>query len=114
MMVKMVTGFELGGQASHPWGKGLEVVDAGARAHVRFAFQPRLAPGVYFLNAGVLGLSSVGEDLGEDYLHRILDAIPFRIEGSGTSMVTGQVDLRAGPGAEVAILSPRDRTRRGA
>jgi lipopolysaccharide transport system ATP-binding protein len=103
MMVKTITGFELGGQASHPWGRGLEVVEAGSCVRVRFHFQPLLAPGVYFLNAGVLGL----REQGETYLHRILDAVMFRVEADASSLATGQVDLRAAPGTEVVIEAPQ-------
>jgi len=108
MMVKLVTGFELGGQASHPWGRGLDVVEAGSRVRVRFRFQPMLAPGAYFLNAGVLGLS----DQGEIYLHRILDALMFRVERDASSLATGQVDLCTSPGAELVVEAPRSTSER--
>jgi lipopolysaccharide transport system ATP-binding protein len=103
MMVKLVTGFELGGQASHAWGQGLEVVDEGSSVRVRFDFQPLLAPGAYFLNAGVLGL----DDQGEVYLHRILDAVMFRVEADTTSLATGQVDLRVAAGSKPVVDIPR-------
>ena len=69
---------------------------------VRFAFQPRLVAGVYFLNAGVLGTS----DVGERYLHRVLDVIAFRVEGDDTTLATGQVDLGVGLPADV-VVEPR-------
>ena len=92
MMIKLLTGFELGGQVSHPWARGLDVVDAGSVAAVRFRFRALLVPDVYFLNAGVLGL----RDGGEVYLHRVLDALMFRVEPSVGSHATGQVDLSDG------------------
>jgi lipopolysaccharide transport system ATP-binding protein len=102
MMLKTFTGFELGGQASHPWARGLEVVEMGSCAQIRFYFRPLLAPGTYFLNAGVLGL----RDQGETYLHRILDAVMFRVEADASSLATGQIDLRAAADTEVTIETP--------
>ena len=102
MMVKLVTGFELAGQASHTWGRGLAVVEAGSLARVRFRIQPRLAPGAYFLNAGVLSLS----DQGEFYLHRILDAVMFRVEANEASLATGVVNLSVTSGAEIEFEAP--------
>jgi len=102
MMVKLVTGLELAGQSSHPWGHGLEFVSAGSRARVRFSFQLLLVPGTYFLNAGVLGLRGDGEE----YLHRILDAVMFRVEPDGRSHITGQVDLSGSQAVAVEIEGP--------
>ncbi len=110
MMVKTVTGFELGGQASHPWGGGLEVVDSMSRVRVRFYFRPLLAPGSYFLNAGVLGL----RDQGEVYLHRILDAVMFRVEADTSTLATGQMDLRTSISTEVIVESQQKSSGRSA
>lgn len=98
MMVKLVTGFELGGQTSHPPGGGMDL-SAGATVSVRFPFRARLRPGVYFANAGVLGW----KDERENYLHRILDATMFRVERGSPSRATGEVDLTEGA-AEVTAL----------
>jgi lipopolysaccharide transport system ATP-binding protein len=65
MMLKMPTGFEIGGQASHSAGCGIEFVDAGSTAHITFRFNPRLTAGSYFLNAGEVTIicdSSVERD----------------------------------------------------
>jgi lipopolysaccharide transport system ATP-binding protein len=98
MMIKLVTGFELAGQASHPPRSGVEHVAAGATATVRFPFRARVVPGVYFLNAGVLGIRD--EEAG--YLHRILDAAIFRVEGPA-DRITGAADLsdRETPSVEI-------------
>ena len=104
MMLKLVTGLELAGQASHAWGHGIEFVEAGSRARVRFPFHLLLVPGTYFLNAGVLGL----RDGGEEYLHRILDAVMFRVETDGRTRITGQVDL-SGSQAVVVEIEAADR-----
>ncbi len=103
MMIKLLTGFELGGQVSHSWARGIEVVDAGTVAEVRFRFRALLVPDVYFLNAGVLGL----REGGEVYLHRVLDALMFRVEPFSGSHATGQVDLSEGL-AQVEITVGRD------
>jgi homopolymeric O-antigen transport system ATP-binding protein len=89
MMVKLPTGFEIGGQTSHPPRRGLDHVAAGSVVRVRFPFEARLAPGVYFLNAGVLGLRHGVLE----YLHRVLDAAIFRIEPEAVGRATGVVDL---------------------
>ncbi len=88
MLLKTVTGVELGGLASHPEGQGLDV-PAGAEFEVRFPIRARLAPGVYFFNAGVVGLID-GE---ERYLDRILDALALRVESEVGLTVTRIVDF---------------------
>ena len=89
MMVKPVSGMELGGQVSHVEGSGVAHVQAGARLRARFQFRAALSPGAYFMNAGVLGMCE-GE---EKYLHRILDATMFRVMPERLGRVTGRVDL---------------------
>lgn len=103
MMIKLVTGFELAGQTTHPPRDGVEHVAAGSVANVRFPFQARLVPGVYFLNAGVLGIR--GDEAG--YLHRVLDAEIFRIEPAGPSRVTGAMDLGSDGAATIEWVAPR-------
>ena len=103
MMLRMVSGVELGGQSSHPPRRGIEHVDADSVARVRFSFQTLLQPGVYFLNAGVLGV----RDGVQMYLHRLLDAAVFRIDPERPGIVTGAVDLSTGAPASVAIERKR-------
>jgi lipopolysaccharide transport system ATP-binding protein len=99
MMLKLVTGFELAGQSSHASGEGLPEVAAGTRLRVRFRFVPALAPGAYFVNAGVLG----ERDGSEVFLHRIIDAVMFRVEHPRSPLATGYVDLSTQEPAEVVI-----------
>lgn len=99
MMVKTLSGYELAGQVSHPWGRAIDLVDAGTLATVQFPLAALAVPGAYFLNAGVLGLTSDGEQ----YLHRIVDAAMFRIEAEPRARVTGQVDLSATLEARVEL-----------
>lgn len=77
MLLKSITGIELFGMASHSRGEGIEHVQAGARFRVEFRFSTRLQPGVYFINAGCMAAQDSGE---VDFLHRIFDAVMFRIE----------------------------------
>jgi len=102
MMVKLVTGFELAGQVSHPTGSGIESIDRGTTVCVRFPFKTALVPGVYFLNAGVRGICD-GE---EEFLHRILDIIMFRVLPAPECRTKGYIDLA--PSNESAIeVDPR-------
>ena len=103
MLTKLITGFELGGQVSHPKGEALEKVEPGMRVRVEFAFVARLVPGTYFMNAGVLALHE-GE---ETYLHRKLDALMFKILPGEGNRITGHLDLSDRRAAEIRIESGR-------
>jgi len=93
MMIRTITGVEVGGSASHPEGEGLPFADPGQTAIVRFRFRCLLAPGTYFANAGVLGLVSEGEE----YLARIIDVFMFRVMPVPRRLATGLVDLDVVP-----------------
>jgi lipopolysaccharide transport system ATP-binding protein len=100
MMLKLVTGFELGGQVSSAPGSGIPFVDRGTTVRVRFRFRALLAPGAYFANAGVLALD---ED-DEIFLHRVLDAVMFRVDARPSDAVTGRVDLSDGA-PEIRVIT---------
>lgn len=90
MLIKSVTGVELGGAAtSRASGDLLDFVAAGSRVKIGFTFQCRLNPGTYFLNAGVLG--EVNQ--AETFLHRIIDAAMIRVLPDPLSAQTGPVCL---------------------
>ena len=90
MLIKTVSGAELGGAVSAPNGQSTKPhISAGAIVEVEFRFQCSLNPGVYFLNAGVVGMVE-GE---ETYLHRLLDACMFRVLPEATGFSTGFVDF---------------------
>ena len=90
MLIKSITGAELGGASSSRTGQdGLAFVEAGMKVKVIFQFQCRLNPGTYFLNAGVLGVM----DGAEVYLHRLLDAAMFRVIPVPDSAQTGTVSF---------------------
>lgn len=89
MMIRSMTGVEVGGAASTLPQHALAVVDANGVLNVRFTFRCLLHPGVYFLNAGVL--AALGE--GEEYVDRLIDAVMFRVMPSADRLATGFVDL---------------------
>lgn len=93
MMIKTITGIELGGAASHTQMGAEEDCAAESEASVRFEFRCLLAPGVYFLNAGVLG----NVDGQEQYLDRYLDVAMFRVLPDPDRLATGTVDFEVTP-----------------
>lgn len=92
MLIKTVVGTDLGGIVSAPEGKGIEHVPAGTSIKVRLPFRPRLNSDLYFANVGVVGLSQEGEV----FLHRISDALMFRILRERDSTITSSVDFSSG------------------
>jgi lipopolysaccharide transport system ATP-binding protein len=89
MLIKTLTGIELAGAVSATPEHALPWVDKDACFAVRFEFDCRLAPGVYFMNAGVQG--RIGEE--ETYLDRRIDALMFRVMPHTDRLSTGFVDL---------------------
>jgi lipopolysaccharide transport system ATP-binding protein len=76
MLIKTTSGFPLGGALSVPsMSESIPFVDAGCTIVVEFSFNCYLNPNLYFLNAGVFG--AIGEE--ETVLHRIVDAVAFRV-----------------------------------
>jgi lipopolysaccharide transport system ATP-binding protein len=102
MMIKSGTGLDIAGQVSHSEKDLIDHIPAHHRARVNFPFRADLAPGTYFVNAGVKGVRD-GEML---YLHRILDAMAFRVEPMDGDRITGRIDLSR-PGVR-AEISPED------
>jgi lipopolysaccharide transport system ATP-binding protein len=89
MMIKSTSGLELGG-AIYPSATPSDVqVAQGTAMHLRFEFRCRLFAGMYFLNVGVWG-----EVEGTDtFLHRLVDAIAFRVEPEASRAPSGYVDF---------------------
>ncbi|GLQ88079.1 ABC transporter ATP-binding protein [Dyella flagellata] len=102
LMVKTVSGFEIGGGASALQQDAIAVIDRGTRIKASFRFTCRLAAGAYFLNAGVVGL--VGE--GETFLCRQVDAMMFRVMPDPNRLATGLVNLGIDP--KIEFLSMRE------
>jgi lipopolysaccharide transport system ATP-binding protein len=90
MLIKTTSGLELGGGVTASSARtSLASVVAGACYAVEIRFVCALNPGVYFLNAGV-----VGEVAGtETFLHRVVDITLFRVLPDGQTLATGIVDF---------------------
>jgi lipopolysaccharide transport system ATP-binding protein len=90
MLIKTVSGIELGGATSAPNSQSaVPCISAGTIVDVKFRFQCCLNTGVYFLNAGVVAIER-GE---ETILHRMLDACMFRVLPESAGISTGAVDF---------------------
>ncbi|MDO8444888.1 MAG: ABC transporter ATP-binding protein [Deltaproteobacteria bacterium] len=88
-MIKTVSGFELGGLLSHSLGDGIEYIEKGTVIEPKFRFRCILSSGVYFFNAGLVGLIN-GE---ETYLDRIVDAVMFRVFPESKLLQSGIIDF---------------------
>ncbi|KGI78503.1 ABC transporter ATP-binding protein [Oleiagrimonas soli] len=93
MLIKTLTGLDLGGGASSLPDQSLDVVEAGCEIEARFRFRCMLDSGVYFLNAGVL--ARLGEE--ETYVDRLIDAAMFRVMPQPERLGTGIVDFGVRP-----------------
>ena len=91
MMIKAINGTEIGGMSSSTLGHGLEYVPAGTRLNIGFEFDCRLVAGTYFMNAGCQGLA----DGQYRQLHRLLDAVAFRVAPEPLQARAGYVDFAA-------------------
>jgi len=89
MLIKSVSGLELGGAVTSQSLDAIDFVNAGASVSVKFRFRCLLAPGTYFLNAGIRG--RIGEE--ETFLDRVLDAVLFRVAPDPGRLATGYVDF---------------------
>lgn len=97
MLVKTVSGLELGGISCPGESQDVEFVEPGNTVTVRFRFQCCLNPGVYFLNAGVSGIV----DGTFTYLARYIDIAMFRVQPDSDSMASGIIDLSIKPSITV-------------
>lgn len=89
-MVKTLNGIEIGGVGSEIASNGIEYVKAGTSIKVCFSFQCHLLEGHYFVNAGCSGIVN-GVDV---FLHRIIDAISFRVlPGSHLKARAGYIEF---------------------
>ena len=98
MLIKTTTGVELGGAESASTQQySLTQVESGSTYKVEFLFLCALNPGVYFMNAGVLG----DVDGTTTYLHRLIDIAPFRVLPETECLSTGIVDFGCTPTIEL-------------
>lgn len=111
MMVKSISGVELFGMASHPYGSAIPHVAAGSVVSIEFGLVAAMLPGTYFLNAGCGG-SIDGE--GESFMHRILDAIMFRVELPATDRrLSGFFDVSDEPACRWRVCAPHPQSALG-
>ena len=89
MMIKTTTGIELAGGTYPPAGASDAAFAAGDRVRLAFAFRCRLFAGMYFLNAGLMG----EVDGVDTYLHRLVDAVAFRVQPDPALRPSGYADL---------------------
>jgi len=89
MLIKTVTGLELGGMVSHNRVKPISFIPKGTSKKQSFLFRCALTTGAYFLNAG-----AYGEINGNDtYLHRLIDAVMFKVQAEENIHSSGIVDF---------------------
>jgi lipopolysaccharide transport system ATP-binding protein len=92
MLIKTTSGLELGGATTAPPHQGLKTVDAGVTVKVIFKFRAYLAPGTYFVNAGVVEHQASEET----FLDRWVDVGVFRVLPN-EGQVEGFVDFAIEP-----------------
>jgi lipopolysaccharide transport system ATP-binding protein len=97
MLVKTLSGFELGGASASASSQSISSVEADTTLVVKFHFKCLLNPGVYFLNAGVTGIV----DGNFTYLARCIDVAMFRVQPQSNSQASGIVDLMIEPSFSV-------------
>jgi lipopolysaccharide transport system ATP-binding protein len=97
MYCRTVNGLDLAGSPSAGPRETVPHLDAGQQVDVRFSFDCRLLPGSYFLNAGASAM--VGDD--RRFLHRIVDAVLFRVQPEAGLLMEGLVDLDIMPTVNV-------------
>lgn len=102
MLIKTISGVELGGGVSGiSDDKALSFVKSKSIVNVEFTFVATLNAGTYFLNAGVTA-DLEGQEL---YLHRILDAVSFKINQGTNIYSTGLIDFQSEPSISLDVNS---------
>jgi len=100
MLVKTMSGFPLGGALTAPTlADSIAFIETGSDVSVSFSFYCHLNPGVYFLNAGAFG--SLNQE--ETVLHRIVDAVAFRVLPVEHNLVTEIIDFGFDPEVSVNV-----------
>lgn len=97
MMIKTLTGVELGGAVTAVASESVPLIAADETIQVKFSFCCQLAPTSYFVNAGVNGRE--GEE--EIYLDRYIDAVMFRVMPEPGRLSTGHMNLAAAKSIDV-------------
>ena len=94
MLIKTLGGLELSGVSNKFIDQRILTIEEGKQLHVKISFCCDLLPGVFVLNAGIMGQIN-GEE--SQYLHRILDSLLFRVIEVSELNSTGFVNLKARP-----------------
>ncbi|MBR1232026.1 ABC transporter ATP-binding protein [Bradyrhizobium sp. AUGA SZCCT0182] len=102
MLIKTVEGLELGAQWSLPYGEVMDIVSAGTTLRVKLPIKLPFAAGVYFGNAGVFGIPPDGAEA--ILLHRMVDAIMFRVAPVTSDRVSHHVDITGGLPVQISVL----------
>jgi lipopolysaccharide transport system ATP-binding protein len=89
MLIKTLTGVELGGRASFDRKLPGPDYPNGTTVALAYEFSCNLGPGSYFVNAGVNGLV----DGDRRSLHRIMDAFMFQVTPDDDDTLNGTVDF---------------------
>lgn len=102
MLIKTITGLELGGAVSAPSvSQSIAYIAPNTTVKVEFQFTCHLNPDSYFLNAGVTGATGTLNE--ETYLHRILDICMFKVMPIMGNISTATIDFNCIP--EISILN---------
>ncbi len=104
MMIKTVSGIEIGGLTSHSSDSGINNIERETLLTAEFRFCCNLTPGIYFMNCGVMGVVE-GE---ETFLHRLVDAAIFRIQPEIELTCTGIVDFGSSLPSVYKIVNNQD------
>ncbi|MFK3608135.1 ABC transporter ATP-binding protein [Pseudomonas sp. AP19] len=91
MLIKTVSGLEIGGANYPAVNRFLPAAKSGQTYEIRFGFRALMNPGTYFFNAGLQGETSVTSE--RIYLHRILDAVMFRVQAYEGCMTNALVNF---------------------
>lgn len=97
MLIKAISGFEIGGAISAVPDEAIEMVEVHQKMRVQFQFRCLVAPGVYFLNAGVV--ADLGD--GDEFVDRHIDAAMFRVMPDQSRLATALIDLDVKPSIEM-------------
>lgn len=92
MMIKTISGFNIAGKLTHPAnsGKGFNL-SAGEAMDIAFEFTCRLLPETYFITVNCLGVANDRDT--ETVLHKLLDAVMFKVLPESFIHETGIMDL---------------------
>ncbi len=102
MLIKSKGGTELGGTILRSHSALGSACEEGTSYDVRFEFACALAPGQYFVNAGV----SAHDSEGYRFLHRIVDACSIEVIAKDNDVpIVGMVDFSIKPGIECCTAS---------